>query len=158
MFFCVRLGASPARYASVTRLPCGQPYGNFSVHVSTQWRRAPSPSCYCYGAVAWSVTQLVCRNYCSLRVRACGCSPRSCQPICAVLTPPPPFTPSWQVTDDLAELKEVDRGSVYEAGQELANAAVRVLAQGLTMPDREVYGHVVAGRGGDSGAGVCCCC
>ncbi|CAN0361683.1 unnamed protein product [Ectocarpus sp. 12 AP-2014] len=43
------------------------------------------------------------------------------------------------VTDDLAELKDVDRGSVYEAGQELASAAVRVLAHGLTMPDREVF-------------------
>lgn len=70
------------------------------------------------------------------------------------MSPPP----SWQVTDDLAELKDVDRGSVYEAGQELASAAVRVLAHGLTMPDREVYGRVVAGRSGGSGAGVCCCC
>lgn len=72
-----------------------------------------------------------------------------------VHAPPPP---AWQVTDDLAELKEVDRGSVYEAGQELASAAVRVLAHGLTMRDREVDGLVVAGRGGGSGAGVCSCC
>lgn len=44
----------------------------------------------------------------------------------------------FQVTDGLSDLKDVDRVSVYEAGKELANAAVKVLAQGLTMPDREV--------------------
>lgn len=44
----------------------------------------------------------------------------------------------FQVTDGLSELKDVDRESVYEAGKELANAAVKVLAHGCTVPDREV--------------------
>lgn len=43
-----------------------------------------------------------------------------------------------KVTDGLSELKEVDRASVYEAGKDLAGAAVKVLAQGLTLPYREV--------------------
>lgn len=48
------------------------------------------------------------------------------------------------MTDGLSELKDVDRVSVYEAGKELAGAAVRVLARGLAMPDREV-GYVEQG-------------
>ena len=43
-----------------------------------------------------------------------------------------------QVTDGLVELKDVDRASVYEAGKDLADAAVKVLAQGFTLPYREV--------------------
>eukprot|EP00903_Cladosiphon_okamuranus_P017674 g16275.t1 len=43
------------------------------------------------------------------------------------------------VTDGLSELKDVDRASVYEAGKDLAGAAVSVLAQGLTLPYREVF-------------------
>ncbi|CAM9970461.1 unnamed protein product [Scytosiphon promiscuus] len=43
------------------------------------------------------------------------------------------------VTDGLAELKDVDRASVHEAGKDLAAAAVRVLSQGLAMADREVF-------------------
>lgn len=54
-----------------------------------------------------------------------------------------------QVTDGLSELKDVDRASVYEAGKELANAAVKVLTHGLTMPDREVCGIPPCRR--------CCC-
>lgn len=48
-----------------------------------------------------------------------------------------------QVTDGLLELKNVDRASVYEAGKDLAGAAVRVLARGLTLPYREVGGWVL---------------
>eukprot|EP00752_Nemacystus_decipiens_P003774 g3475.t1 len=43
------------------------------------------------------------------------------------------------VTEGLSELKDVDRASVYEAGKDLANAAVKVLALGLTLPFREVF-------------------
>lgn len=43
-----------------------------------------------------------------------------------------------KVTDGLSELKDVDRASVYEAGKDLAGAAVKVLARGLTLPYREV--------------------
>lgn len=43
-----------------------------------------------------------------------------------------------KVTDGLSELKDVDRVSVYEAGKDLAGAAVNVLARGLTLPYREV--------------------
>lgn len=49
-----------------------------------------------------------------------------------------PFTFVVKVTDGLSELKDVDRASVYDAGKDLAGAAVNVLARGLTLPYHEV--------------------
>lgn len=43
-----------------------------------------------------------------------------------------------QVVDRLDELPEVNREQVEGAGKELADAAVKVLAQGLKMRNREV--------------------
>lgn len=43
-----------------------------------------------------------------------------------------------QVTDTLEDCPDVTRAQVEGAGKELASAAVRVLVQGLKMPDREV--------------------
>lgn len=44
----------------------------------------------------------------------------------------------FQVVDRLDELPEVNREQVEGAGKELADAAVKVLAQGLKMRNREV--------------------
>lgn len=46
--------------------------------------------------------------------------------------------PMRQVVDRLDELPEVNREQVEEAGKELADAAVKVLAQGLRLPNQEV--------------------
>lgn len=51
-----------------------------------------------------------------------------------------------KVTDGLSELKDVDRASVYEAGKDLAGAAVKILARGLTLPYREVGAAAVVFR------------
>lgn len=58
---------------------------------------------------------------------------------CVLANPFSSYCAVGKVTDGLAELKDVDRASVYEAGKDLASAAISVLARGLTLPYREVW-------------------